>query len=385
MNYFNPVKLAFGSLVRKKILEECVGKSVLIICSSTAYNRYTNDPGLSDLFKFAGVVLEHGFENNPSLSDIIEISNKYRGSSLDLIIGLGGGSAMDVAKIVSVSIPAINKDIQIEDLLKDPTLFSRFKEIDCIQVPTTAGTGSEVTPFATVWDYETQQKKSLSHPIMYAKKAYIDPDFLSLVSLDVAISTGLDALNQAFESIWNINANEFTRPLSRRAAILALRGLPAIKEVPNDPELREQLLLASLFAGLAISQTRTSICHSISYPLTLRYGIEHGIACSFSVLEVFKYNSAFVKDDMDLIELELNLDPYTALENIINQHGVNAYLAKSLPNKLVFSESIEDFITAGRFKNNIKTCDRNDLTKIISASYDRVSKTLDNESSGHVL
>ncbi|MDC3384082.1 phosphonoacetaldehyde reductase [Gammaproteobacteria bacterium] len=369
MNYFNPVKLVFGSLVRRKITEECVGKSVLIICSSTAYNRYSNDPELRALFSLSSVTFEHSFESNPSLTDINDISNKYRNSSLDLIVGLGGGSAMDVAKIASVSIPAIKEGIHIDDLLKDSTLFSRFKEIDCIQVPTTAGTGSEVTPFATVWDYESQQKKSLSHPVMYAKKAFIDPDFLSQVPLEVAISTGLDALNQAFESIWNVNANEFTRPLSRRAAVLALQGLPLINEVSNDPELRAKLSLASLFAGLAISQTRTSICHSISYPLTLKYGIEHGMACSFSILEVFKYNSAFIKDDLESIKLDLKLDPYIVLESIIKQHGINAYLAKSLPNKSIFSESIEDFVTVGRFENNIKTCNRNDLIKIITASY----------------
>ena len=99
------------------------------------------------------------------------------------------------------------------------------------------------------------------------------------------------------------------------------------------------------------------------------------MACSFSILEVFKYNSAFVKDDLELIELELKLDIYMALESIIKQHGVNAYLAKSLPNKPIFSESIEDFITVGRFGNNIKTCNRNDLSKIITASYDRVSRS----------
>ena len=76
MNYFNPVKLVFGSLVRNKISEECVGKSVLIICSSTAYNRYTKDPELSALFSLARVEFEHGFGSNPSLTDIIEISDK---------------------------------------------------------------------------------------------------------------------------------------------------------------------------------------------------------------------------------------------------------------------------------------------------------------------
>jgi alcohol dehydrogenase class IV len=370
VNYFNPVKLVFGRLVRRQIAEECVGKSVLIICSSTAYNRYSKDPELSALFSFASVTFEHGFESNPSLTDIIKISNKYRDSALDLIVGLGGGSAMDVAKIASVSIPAIRKGIHIDDLLKDSALFSRFKAIDCIQVPTTAGTGSEVTPFATVWDYESQQKKSLSHPVMYAKKAFIDPDFLSQVPLEVAISTGLDALNQAFESIWNVNANEFTRPLSRRAAVLALQGLPLISEASDDPELRAKLSLASLFAGLAISQTRTSICHSISYPLTLKYGIEHGMACSFSILEVFRFNSAFIKDDLESIKLDLKRDPFMVLESIIKQHGVNAYLANSLPNKVIFSESIEDFVTVGRFENNIKICSRDDLIKIITASYD---------------
>ena len=372
MNYFNPVKLVFGSLVRRKVTEECVGKNVLIICSSTAYNRYSKDPELSALFSFESVIFEHGFESNPSLTDIIKISNKYRDSALDLIVGLGGGSAMDVAKIASVSIPAIKEGIHIDELLKDSTLFSRFKEIDCIQVPTTAGTGSEVTPFATVWDYESQQKKSLSHPVMYAKKAFIDPDFLSQVPLEVAISTGLDALNQAFESIWNVNANEFTRPLSRRAAALALQGLPVINEVPNDPDLRRRLSLASLFAGLAISQTRTSICHSISYPLTLKYGVEHGMACAFSMLEVFKYNSGFIKDDIESIKYDLNQDPFMVLEGIFIQHRVYDHLAHLLPAKSIFFASIDEFVTAGRFENNIKKCERSDLIEIITDSYNLI-------------
>ena len=141
---------------------------------------------------------------------------------------------MDVAKIASVSIPAIKKGISVNDLLKDSTLFSDFKGIDCIQVPTTAGTGSEVTPFATVWDYESKQKKSLGHPSMYAKKAFVDPDFLVQVPLEVGVSTVLDALNQAFESIWNVNANELTRPLSRQAAALSLLALPLLNEVTSN-------------------------------------------------------------------------------------------------------------------------------------------------------
>ena len=278
MNYFNPVKIIFGSNVRKKIVDECFGKNVLIICSSTAYTRYLQDPELRNLFNKENVIFEHGFKSNPALSEITEISNKYIKTSLDLVIGLGGGSAMDVAKILSVTIPAKEKGINIGDLLNKEDLFSSFECIECIQVPTTAGTGSEVTPFATIWDYKNNQKKSLGNHAMYAKKAFIDPDFLSNIPLKVSLTTGLDALNQAFESIWNVNANEITLSYSRRAAILSLECLPEINTADRDSKLRDKLALASLFAGLAISQTRTSICHSISYPLTLKYGVDHGLS-----------------------------------------------------------------------------------------------------------
>jgi alcohol dehydrogenase class IV len=143
---------------------------------------------------------------------------------------------------------------------------------------------------------------------------------------------------------------------------------------PTNPELRHNLSLASLFAGLAISQTRTSICHSISYPLTLKYGIEHGMACSFSMLEVFKYNSALIEDDLDSIRFNINEDPYTMLKEIFRQHGIHSYLAKRLPEKAIFSGSIDDFITDGRFENNIRKCVRSDLTRIINDSYDSIFK-----------
>lgn len=372
MDYFNPVKLVFGSLVRRKITEECVGKSVLIICSSTAHNRYSKDPELSAFFSFSNVTFEHGFESNPSLTDIIEISSKYRGSSLDLIIGLGGGSAMDVAKISSASIPALQNGIHINDLIDDPDILSGVQEIDCIQIPTTAGTGSEVTPFATVWDYAEQQKKSLSHPKLYAKKAFIDPDFLSEIPIAVAVSTGLDALNQALESLWNVNASEFTRPLSRQAIIFSLQALPNISNAPSSSDLRRNLSLASLFAGLAISQTRTSICHSISYPLTLKYGVEHGMACAFSMLEVLNYNIDYIKYDVTLIRYQLNEDIYLILEDILIKYGVYDHLASLLPDKTSFLASIDDFVASGRFENNIKKCERTDLIQIISASFDSV-------------
>ena len=101
MEYFNPVEIIFGSQVRDKIVDECIGKSVLIVCSSTAFNRYRKDCKLKYLLGHENFLFEHGFESNPSLTDIVKISHKYQDKSFDLIIGLGGGITGDVAGFVA--------------------------------------------------------------------------------------------------------------------------------------------------------------------------------------------------------------------------------------------------------------------------------------------
>ncbi len=374
MMYFNPVKIIFGESERQNILKGLSDKNVLIVATSTSIERYKRDSKLADIFNQKNLTVESAFGTNPSLDDMNAISKKYIKKTFDHIVGIGGGSAMDVAKIASISIPAFKNGIKIKDLLTDSSFFKGLKEIDCTLVPTTAGTGSEVTPFATIWDYQNKQKKSLGHDSMFAKKAYVDPDFLKEIPADIALSTGLDSLNQAFESIWNKNANNLTRQLSIEAATLALKSLPNLKNLSFDGSLRENLCNASLFAGLAISQTRTSICHSISYPLTLKYGIDHGIACAFSMLEVYKYNSQFIKDDIESIKKNINIDPHALLEEIFKQYKINQILKKYLPQKQKFTESIDDFISEGRFENNIKDCKTSDLLKIINNSYDSVNE-----------
>ena len=150
-----------------------------------------------------------------------------------------------------------------------------------------------------------------------------------------------------------------------KAAYIAGGGTGA----DSDSKLRDKLALASLFAGLAISQTRTSICHSISYPLTLKYGVDHGMACDFSMIEVYKYNSPFIKDDIRAIESQLKKNVFETLNNIFLKYDLKSHISESLPDKSSFSNSIQDFITAGRFENNIVKCSEEDLIDIIESSY----------------
>ena len=178
MSFFNPVNITNKRGARSVLLEVAKNREVLVICSAQMLERINSDKVLRGFIDQSNIKFEHGFDSNPSLTDMAEIAEKYSTDKVDLILGIGGGSAMDVAKIASVTIPAMNKEIHLSELLDDASLFTRFESIDCIQFPTTAGTGSEVTPFATVWDYDHKRKKSLSHSSMFAKQAIVDSEFL---------------------------------------------------------------------------------------------------------------------------------------------------------------------------------------------------------------
>ena len=238
MEYFNPVAIHFGEGVRKEVVAECSGKRVLVICSAGTFKRFSGDSGLRGLFDCENVSFESGFGSNPSLRDVEQICCKYKKTTFDLIVGIGGGSAMDVAKILCLAIPAARMELSIDTLIDEPESHTNIQSVPCIQVPTTAGTGSEVTPFATIWDYKSGRKKSLSSSKIFASKVFLDPDFIASLPPRVALSTGLDALNQAFESIWNLNATDISRCFSRQSAVLLLRQLPNLSKLSSNFNLR---------------------------------------------------------------------------------------------------------------------------------------------------
>src|SRR5699024_6420334 len=134
--------------------------------------------------------------------------------------------------------------------------------------PTTSGTGSEVTPWATVWDRGRDTKYSLHLPHTWACHAVIEAELVLGVPAAVTLSSGLDALSHALESIWNKNANPISDMYAVSAARSILKYLPQLMQDLTNVALREQMALAALKAGLAFSNTQTAIAHSISYDLT---------------------------------------------------------------------------------------------------------------------
>jgi phosphonate metabolism-associated iron-containing alcohol dehydrogenase len=205
------------------------------------------------------------------------------------IIAVGGGSAIDTAKLLQVA-PASGG---FETLLKalaagrQPEVARAFP---LIAVPTTAGTGSEVTPWATLWDRssETPKKYSLHVAETWPEAALVDPSLTLSAPLSVTRNSALDALSHSLESIWNVNSNPVSDCLAVEAARTVVATLPQLLATPADRMLRTQMARAALMAGLAFSNTRTALAHSISYEMTLRHGLPHGLACSFTLPLVWR-------------------------------------------------------------------------------------------------
>ena len=174
----------------------------------------------------------------------------------------GGGSVIDSAKVFAAAAGDFSKVLHY---LETGAGGSALSAIPIIAVPTTAGTGSEVTSWATVWDEERGRKFSLVRETLYPEIAVIDPMLMLAKPYGLTLATGLDALSHSIESIWNINAN----PVSARHAVTAARAILA--DLPNllrdlgNLELRNQIAEASLNAGLAFSNTKTAIAHNLSY------------------------------------------------------------------------------------------------------------------------
>ena len=157
-----------------------------------------------------------------------------------------------------------------------------------IAVPTTAGTGSEVTCWATVWNQTNGKKYSLAHPDLYPECALVDPALMIAKPYGLTLATGLDALSHALESIWNVNANPVSARHAVAASRLVLDTLPNLLCDLGSLELRRNMAEASLLAGLAFSNTKTAIAHNLSYPITLGWQVQHGIACSFTLPTVLR-------------------------------------------------------------------------------------------------
>ncbi len=232
----------------------------------------------------AGVISDT--QPNPDVSNLTGLYERFwrEHEAAEVVVAIGGGSTLDTAKALMIGTASGRLD-DLVGLLAKGTVFTPARVKRLIAVPTTAGTGSEVTPYATIWDAapERRKKYSLQLKETWAEQALVDPELTLSLPPTVTLHSALDALSHCLEAIWNVNANPVSDTLAVAAAREVLQTLPPLMKNLGDLRLRTRIAWAALTAGLAFSNTKTALAHSISYEMTLKHGLPHGLACSFTL------------------------------------------------------------------------------------------------------
>ncbi len=289
-------------------------------------------------------------EPNPTLKNVTAAAEKAAAADADCIIAFGGGSAMDCAKAVAV---VLADHCDANDLLNGHII---KKALPVIAIPTTAGTGSEVTAGAVLSDKEKGIKAAIFSPMIFPTIALVDPELTYTVPAKVTASTGLDVLAHSFDAMTSVKADPATDALALGAAKLAVKYLQRAVENGADKEARAGMSQASTIAGLAFSQTGTTGSHACSYILTSRYHVPHGEACAFTLDSWILINSK-VKPELNDYAKELGFADAADLSDWINKlkkkFGMRMTLKEIGASPDDLGEIVDSSMASGNMTNNI--------------------------------
>jgi phosphonate metabolism-associated iron-containing alcohol dehydrogenase len=286
-SFSNPVQIVFGAGASAKAADHIRARRWALV----TYDMPLFKENAAQIASVAGepVVTIDNIVANPDFADLAtscEMLSRAKGTP-EVIVALGGGSIIDAAKVLAASggsFDAVRGHLTGGKPLKDASF------VPIIAVPSTAGTGSEVTSWATVWDAANGRKYSLAHRNLYPEVAIVDPQLALGAPRTLTLATGLDALSHALESIWNVSANPISANFAIEAAKEVIETLPLLLDDLSNLELRSRQARAATMAGLAFSNTKTALAHNISYDITLKRGTPHGIACSFCLPAVMQWS-----------------------------------------------------------------------------------------------
>ncbi|MCM8772832.1 MAG: iron-containing alcohol dehydrogenase [Candidatus Omnitrophica bacterium] len=343
--FYTPTKIYFerGGILKYLSLVKNYGKKVLIVSGKNFIFKSGIFEKIKEIFEKEKInyALFSKVNPEPDTENVEEGVEFCKKEKCDVIVAIGGGSPLDVGKCIALR--AMNEG-HIKDF---------FGEVECkneplpiIAIPTTCGTGSEVTRYAVIIDKLANTKKTVSNEKIMPVMAILDPNVLDYLPEKLIGATGMDAFCHAAESYLAINSDYISKFFAIESLKLLSGNLK--KAINGDKESKEKVFLASTFAGYAINRTGTIIVHGIAYSLTIKYGIHHGTANALFlpyVLEFMKENEY----QEEIKELEKIVGSISELKNFLTQIG--------LPIKLrdigVKKDDIEELIDL-----SIKGCER---------------------------
>ncbi len=294
-----PARIVFGagSTARLGGLAAELGTRALVVTgrsrarAATATSRLTEAGMAVTVFTVAG---------EPTIDTARAGVAAGRAAGADVVVGFGGGSALDAAKAIAVLLANPGDPIDYLEVVGRGQPLARGP-LPCIAVPTTAGTGSEVTRNAVLASPEHRVKASLRSPLMLPRLAIVDPDLLEHLPAEVIASSGLDALSQLIEPFVSLRANPFTDALAREGIRRSLAALPAAYRAARAgagvaPADREALAVASLFGGLCLANAGLGAVHGFAAPVGGMFDAPHGAVCAALLVPVLETNLAALRE-----------------------------------------------------------------------------------------
>ena len=242
------------------------------------------------------VAVFDGVQPNPTVMNVDTLTELLRKERAETVVAVGGGSVLDCAK--AAAFLAVTEETNIRAYHTEGKPVDK-KGLPLVTVPTTAGTGSEVTPITVLDDEEKNIKAPLASPFLYPVCAVIDPDLTLSVPLGVTAATALDALSHSIEGYWSNNHQPICDALAKEAAKTIFENLPKVYAHPGNPVVRERLSYAALIAGIAFHMPKNAVIHACSYPLSNRAGLSHGAACAFTMEGAIRLNAPFMDGRME--------------------------------------------------------------------------------------
>lgn len=326
ITHFDPFSIArlpaieFGNGKFDTVAEQVsrYGRRALIVTGASSFQQTQHWKKLQGKLKQLGITYEvFNVAGEPSPQLVDEAVNQYAGDNFDVVVGIGGGSALDAAKAIA-GLLRVKRSVM--DYLEGvgPELKYEGPAVPLIAVPTTAGTGSEATKNAVLSKLGLDGfKKSFRDDQLVARLAIVDPDLLASCPSEVIAANGMDALTQLIESYVSIRTNVFNDALGISGLQAARDGLlPLYKSNGSDGEARERMAYASLISGINLAQTGLGSVHGLASPLGAFYPIPHGIVCGTLVA------SATQKNIEAMLEREpgnVALRRYAQVSEILNQ------------------------------------------------------------------
>jgi len=372
-----PGKLVFGNGSIDNLADEILQLSCRELLMITIVPLLPALESLTAKLKENGVnvIIDTSVEQEPSFDDFKKLVAKYKTHTPDAIIGIGGGSVLDIAKLLAAQ---LDNQQSLEEIVGNGLLKGRNKKLIC--VPATSGTGSEVSPNAILVDDE-DQKKGIISPFLVPDIVYVDPLLTISVPADITAATGLDALTHCLEAYTNKFAQPFIDMYAYEGMRLIAENITKAVKDGTDKQAREKVAMGSLLGGFCLGPVNTAGVHALSYPLGSTFHLPHGLSNALLLPYVMAFNyEASPKRYADVaIALGCNRladDNATALagiekiKSLMKECGLPARLRDvDIPRKAI-PEMAEDALKITRLlKNNPREITLDDAIKIYTAAY----------------